>query len=306
MFEAFWAHPERVFDPAARAATSSFARMDPQIVAGSSASSAATSTTAPGTPATGSCERSIATTQDSASSSTLDAKFSTRPRRSDHRGDTRLQRKSSHVDNAGLPDYCFHILIAPWLALASRRTHTDGSSVCTPSPTGLQGIVDGGHQTEGPARTGPRTRLLAGDSVAVAIQAVVVVTYDADRTTYVFRAVAAAACTVVVDGVGIEASALVVRVTVAAGARCRRSAAPAEDERDDQCQDGQAPPRGLSLMGGGRLSTERTHLKRQSRWPNAPGHAEGKRRARRLTDLRAISLWPDVFFLPTVTLIGIC
>ena len=32
MFEAFWAHPERVFDPAARAATSSFARIDPQIV----------------------------------------------------------------------------------------------------------------------------------------------------------------------------------------------------------------------------------------------------------------------------------
>lgn len=32
MFEAFWAHPERVFDPAARAATSSFARMDPTIV----------------------------------------------------------------------------------------------------------------------------------------------------------------------------------------------------------------------------------------------------------------------------------
>lgn len=32
MFEAFWAHPERVFDPTARAATSSFARMAPQIV----------------------------------------------------------------------------------------------------------------------------------------------------------------------------------------------------------------------------------------------------------------------------------
>jgi hypothetical protein len=32
MFEAFWAHPERVFDPAARGATSSFARMDPHIV----------------------------------------------------------------------------------------------------------------------------------------------------------------------------------------------------------------------------------------------------------------------------------
>jgi SAM-dependent methyltransferase len=32
MCEAFWAHPERVFDPTARAATSSFARMDPYIV----------------------------------------------------------------------------------------------------------------------------------------------------------------------------------------------------------------------------------------------------------------------------------
>lgn len=32
MFEAFWAHPERTFDPVARSATSSFARMDPQIV----------------------------------------------------------------------------------------------------------------------------------------------------------------------------------------------------------------------------------------------------------------------------------
>lgn len=31
-FEAFWAHPERVFDVAARAATPSFARMDPQVV----------------------------------------------------------------------------------------------------------------------------------------------------------------------------------------------------------------------------------------------------------------------------------
>jgi len=32
MCEAFWAHPERVFDPAARAATSSFARMDAPAV----------------------------------------------------------------------------------------------------------------------------------------------------------------------------------------------------------------------------------------------------------------------------------
>ncbi len=32
MCEAFWAHPERVFDPVARAATSSFARMDTQVV----------------------------------------------------------------------------------------------------------------------------------------------------------------------------------------------------------------------------------------------------------------------------------
>ena len=30
--KAFWAHPERVFDASARAATSSFARMDPQVV----------------------------------------------------------------------------------------------------------------------------------------------------------------------------------------------------------------------------------------------------------------------------------
>jgi hypothetical protein len=28
----FWAHPERVLDPAARAATSAFARMDPAVV----------------------------------------------------------------------------------------------------------------------------------------------------------------------------------------------------------------------------------------------------------------------------------
>jgi SAM-dependent methyltransferase len=33
MLAAFWAHPERVLDPAARAATSGFARMDPAIVA---------------------------------------------------------------------------------------------------------------------------------------------------------------------------------------------------------------------------------------------------------------------------------
>ena len=32
MCEAFWAHPERVFDASARAATSSFARMAPQVV----------------------------------------------------------------------------------------------------------------------------------------------------------------------------------------------------------------------------------------------------------------------------------
>ncbi len=32
MLGAFWAHPERVLDPAARAATSGFARMDPRIV----------------------------------------------------------------------------------------------------------------------------------------------------------------------------------------------------------------------------------------------------------------------------------
>jgi hypothetical protein len=32
MFGAFLAHPERVVDPIARAATSGFARMDPQIV----------------------------------------------------------------------------------------------------------------------------------------------------------------------------------------------------------------------------------------------------------------------------------
>jgi SAM-dependent methyltransferase len=32
-FAAFWAHPERVLDPAARAATSGFARMDPAVVA---------------------------------------------------------------------------------------------------------------------------------------------------------------------------------------------------------------------------------------------------------------------------------
>jgi SAM-dependent methyltransferase len=32
-FAAFWAHPERVLDPGARAATSGFARMDPQVVA---------------------------------------------------------------------------------------------------------------------------------------------------------------------------------------------------------------------------------------------------------------------------------
>jgi SAM-dependent methyltransferase len=31
-FAAFWAHPERVLDPAARAATSAFARMDPAVV----------------------------------------------------------------------------------------------------------------------------------------------------------------------------------------------------------------------------------------------------------------------------------
>ena len=31
-FAAFWAHPERVLDPAARAATSGFARTDPAIV----------------------------------------------------------------------------------------------------------------------------------------------------------------------------------------------------------------------------------------------------------------------------------
>jgi SAM-dependent methyltransferase len=31
-FAAFWAHPERVLDPAARAATSGFARMDPAVV----------------------------------------------------------------------------------------------------------------------------------------------------------------------------------------------------------------------------------------------------------------------------------
>jgi SAM-dependent methyltransferase len=33
MFGSFWAHPERVLDPAARAATSGFARMEPHIVA---------------------------------------------------------------------------------------------------------------------------------------------------------------------------------------------------------------------------------------------------------------------------------
>jgi hypothetical protein len=32
MSAAFWAHPERVFDPVARAATSGFARMDSQVV----------------------------------------------------------------------------------------------------------------------------------------------------------------------------------------------------------------------------------------------------------------------------------
>lgn len=32
-FASFWAHPERVLDPAARAATSSFSRMDPDVVA---------------------------------------------------------------------------------------------------------------------------------------------------------------------------------------------------------------------------------------------------------------------------------
>jgi hypothetical protein len=31
-FAAFWAHPERVLDPAARASTSGFARMAPKIV----------------------------------------------------------------------------------------------------------------------------------------------------------------------------------------------------------------------------------------------------------------------------------
>ena len=31
-FAAFWAHPERVLDPAARAATSGFARIDPAVV----------------------------------------------------------------------------------------------------------------------------------------------------------------------------------------------------------------------------------------------------------------------------------
>jgi hypothetical protein len=32
-FAAFWAHPERVLDPDARAATSGFARMEPDVVA---------------------------------------------------------------------------------------------------------------------------------------------------------------------------------------------------------------------------------------------------------------------------------
>ena len=63
MLGSFWAHPERVLDARARAATSGFARMPRRSSTGWSERSSATCKTARGTPATATCATSTSTTR---------------------------------------------------------------------------------------------------------------------------------------------------------------------------------------------------------------------------------------------------